>query len=81
MYFLINYSRKDGNLVSITEYSERADASKAKLDLEILSLGSGVSNEIVILEAESASALMASHGRYFKDLSGIQIERESSKSR
>lgn len=81
MYFLINYSRKDGVLVNITEFSDRAVASKAKLELEILSLNSSLSNEIVILEADSVDALMASHSRYFKDLSSIQIEREESKGR
>jgi hypothetical protein len=75
MYFLINYSREEKKLVSIRDFVDGAAASKAKLEVEIASLGCFVRNEIVVLEAENLESLKASHSRYFKSFSDIQIEK------
>lgn len=79
MYFLVNYSRKEGKLISIKEFSGGAIASQEKLALEIDLLGQGVGSEIVVLEADSLEDLKNSHSRYFNDLSGIKFEKEKKK--
>lgn len=75
MYFLINYSRRDGKLLSITEYSDSIVASAAKREVEIAALGGQIKTEIVILEAENIESLKRSHSRYFNDLGNIQLEK------
>ncbi|SKA11725.1 hypothetical protein SAMN02745674_02002 [Lysobacter spongiicola DSM 21749] len=75
MYFLINYSRQDGKLLSITEYCDSAEASKAKREVEIAAIGKSVKTEIVILEADNLDSLKSSHSRYFNDLGNIQLSK------
>jgi hypothetical protein len=70
MLFLIQYNRRAGTLVRLERFatSQRAQASKARLDLEIELRHQGLNHEVVLLEAESEEALRKTHGRYFADL-------------
>lgn len=74
MYFLIEYSRKEGKLIKIKEFQSVLDAKTAKLESDIKSLENNLTSEVVILEAESIEALKKSHGRYFGDIRSIHIK-------
>jgi len=69
MIFLIEYDRPEGRIVTFTTFkdSERFDAEKSRLDLELRLNRRGVDHEVVILEAESEEALRRTHRRYFED--------------
>lgn len=74
MIFLIHYDRAQGVLLSLREFPDcdRVDAATAKLDLEISLLGSGGTNEVVLLEAQSKDDLLKTHGRYFNTLEQLK---------
>jgi hypothetical protein len=67
MLFLIQYHRRAGKLVRLERFatSQRAEASQARLDLEIELRHRGLNHEVVILEAASEEVLRKTHGRYF----------------
>lgn len=69
MIFLIEYDRPEGQIVTFTTFkdSERLDAEKSRLDLELYLNLRGVDHEVVTLEAESEEALHRTHRRYFED--------------
>lgn len=73
MIFLLEYDRQAGRLVRMDEFevSKRAEASKARLDLEIELFRMGVNREVVLLEADSEHALRKTHNRYFRDVSAL----------
>ena len=68
--FLVEYDRTAGNLVSIQEFpaADRNKASAYRIGRELELHKSGVRREVVILEAESESALWRTHQRYFQDV-------------
>ena len=73
MLFLIEYSRTQGQLVTMLQYSDdqRALADRRRLDLELELNHRKVNHEVVILEAASENALHVTHRRYFQDSSQI----------
>ena len=70
MIFLIEYDRERGTLVQLLKYSndKRADATLARLNLELLQMKSDLAHEIVILEAASEEHLRRTHRRYFEPI-------------
>lgn len=74
MIFLLHYDRSEGKLLSISQFDERdrALASTAKLELEISLIGSVVSNEVVLLEADSQEHLRRTHARYFDTIEQLR---------
>ncbi|HEY6232547.1 MAG TPA: hypothetical protein VIW64_14890 [Pyrinomonadaceae bacterium] len=73
MIFLIEYSRKRGQLVTFESFSdsEREKAEELRLQLELdLNLKS-IDNEVVILEAATEEAVRRTHRRYFEDLAEL----------
>jgi hypothetical protein len=73
MIFLIEYNRTEGQLMSITSFSDslRAEAEGSRLSLEIRNLNAGVSTEVVLLEARSEADLRRTHRRYFETLEAL----------
>jgi hypothetical protein len=73
VFFLIEYDRRSGRSVSIQTYqdSDRNEADRARLELELDLNRRGVAHEVVLLEAENEAALRQTHGRYFYDLEEI----------
>lgn len=69
MIFLIEYDRPESRFVTFTTFknSERLNAERSRLDLELRLNRAGVDHEVVILEAESEEALRRTHRRYFED--------------
>ena len=70
MIFLVEYDRDSGALVQLLKFSneKRANATRARLDLELLQMKSNVAHEIVILEAASEAHLRKTHRRYFEPI-------------
>lgn len=73
MIFLIQYDRKAGEVISISEFRDecRSEAAEARLALEIELFSSGTDGEVVVLEAESETALRKTHRRYFEKLASL----------
>ena len=73
MIFLIEYDRRRGLLVSLKPFrqSERRDAERARIDLELHLNSLGIRHEVVLLEAATESALRRTHRRYFETLSEL----------
>lgn len=68
MILLIEYDRPTGSIISRREFSDadRADAERARLDLE-LDLGrKGIVREVVLLQATNEEAVRRTHRRYFE---------------
>lgn len=80
MIFLIEYDRPESRIVTFTTFkdSERFDAEKSRLDLELRLNRGGVDHEVVILEAESEEALRRTHRRYFEDARQIATSASAS---
>ena len=70
MIFLVEYDRSSGVLVQLLKFSneKRADATRARLNLELLQMKSDLAHEIVILEAASEQNLRKTHRRYFEPI-------------
>lgn len=83
MIFLIEYDRPKGRIVIFTTFkdSERFDAEKSRLDLELDLNRRGVDHEVVILEAESEEAIRRTHRRYFEDVRTIATSASDRMSR
>jgi len=79
MIFLIEYDRSESRIVTFTTFkdSERLNAEKSRLDLELRLNRGGVDHEVVILEAESKEALLRTHRRYFEDARSIVTSASS----
>jgi len=77
MIFLIEYDRRRGHLVSLKRFNqtERRDAERARLELELRLNGRGIKHEVVLLEAASEDALRKTHRRYFETLSELSHPR------
>jgi len=71
MIFLIEYKRLEGRIVTFKTYneSERAQAERERLEIELDLNRKSIDHEVVLLEAESESAIRRTHRRYFEDLS------------
>ncbi len=69
MIFLIEYDRRRGELLTFHPFADadRAAAEQQRLDLELKRGGSSTAAiEIVLLQAESETALRLTHRRYFQ---------------
>jgi len=78
MIFLIRYDRLAGKVVEIREFAEqeRQKADNARLEMEIALVSEEIRHEIILLQAESQSALRKTHNRYFAnfdELTGTKI--------
>jgi hypothetical protein len=73
MIFLIEYDRSSGEIVTIETFadSDRHDAERERLELEIRLNRNEVNHEVVLLEAESEEALRRTHRRYFENLTEL----------
>ena len=73
MIFLIEYNRREGQIVTFREFddSQRREAEDSRLDIELDLNRKGVDHEVVLLEAASEEALRRTHQRYFDDLTEI----------
>jgi hypothetical protein len=67
MWFLLNYDRQQGVIVTLSTFSDfhREQADEARLNLELKLSRENVEREIVLLEAEDEAALRKTHQRYF----------------
>jgi hypothetical protein len=83
MFFLIEYDRPKGRIVTFTTFkdSKRFGAEKSRLDLELDLNRKGVDHEVVILEAKSEEALRRTHRRYFEDARQIAMSASEPVSR
>ena len=70
MVFLIEYDRRAGRLVSLTEFedSDRAAAEDARLARELVLNHTRTNREVVLLQARDLDALKRTHKRYFATL-------------
>ena len=70
MIFLIEYDRSKGTIIKSANFADalRPEAESSRLSLEIRNLNAGISNEIVLLEAQSEADLRLTHRRYFETL-------------
>jgi hypothetical protein len=79
--FLLEYSRRNGRLVSQRSFTddECSTAEKARLDLELVLRNQDIDHEVVILEATNEAALRITHRRYFENLEDLaksfEVER------
>jgi len=69
MIFLIEYNRRKGLIVSFEEFddSNRLEAEKIRLDIELSLSRRGVDHEVVLLQAANQEALRRTHRRYFEN--------------
>lgn len=63
-YYLIEYDRPQGRLISLARYEKLEAAERARIDRELASKRE-TGLEIVILQAASEEQLRTTHGRYF----------------
>jgi hypothetical protein len=75
MYFLVDYDRHGGTLISVWSFAseQRVDAEVARLQLEVSLNGQGIDREIVILEAKDEASLRLTHRRYFEDVAQLSV--------
>lgn len=67
MYFLIEFCRPTGRLLTFRRFPEAQlkEAQDARLALELYLFRRHIEHEVTILEADSVAALRLTHGRYF----------------
>ena len=70
MFYLIEYNRRAGRLVTFKTFaeSERLKADELRFAIELDLHRKKIDHEVVLLQAESEAALRRTHGRYFYDL-------------
>jgi hypothetical protein len=73
MIFLLEYDRCKGKVSKFKSFasSERAQAQRERLDIEVCLHRAGVPHEVVLLEAADEQTLKRTHQRYFKTASEI----------
>jgi hypothetical protein len=73
MLFLIEYNRKQGQLVTFTKFSDeqRKIAAGRRLQLELLLNHQRIDHEVVLLHTVDENAVRRTHRRYFEDLSEL----------
>ena len=78
MIFLIEYDRSAGSSVSIQEFpdSRKLEAEDARLKIELELNASGTKHDVVLLEAESKTALRRTHQRYFGAFDPVTKSRD-----
>ena len=76
MIYLIQYDRKQGQLVRVDAFpaESKQGAEEARLRMELQLLGSHVSREVVLLEAKNEEELRKTHRRYFERLDQLLTE-------
>jgi hypothetical protein len=70
MIFLIEYNRREGQIVTFRTFDDslRREAEDARLKVELDLNRKGVGHEVVLLEATTEDELRRTHRRYFEDL-------------
>ena len=73
MFFLIQYNRKAGRIVSIQRFGDdqRAQAHGVRLQLELDLVRTRQKDEVALLDAATEEALRKTHRRYFEDLATL----------
>lgn len=73
MFFLNEYNRAQGRIVTMKSFnhSDREAAADARLELELNLNRKDIRNEVVLLEAATEEAVRRTHRRYFDDLLGL----------
>jgi hypothetical protein len=73
MFFLIEYDRKEGQIVTFRTFSDSESglAKNSRLEMELELNRRGVEREVVLLEAVDQAALRRTHRRYFEDLAEL----------
>jgi hypothetical protein len=73
MIFLIEYDRRQGQLVTFESFSNshRKKAEESRLQLELDLNLKGINNEVVLLEAATEEAVRRTHRRYFETLTEL----------
>lgn len=73
MFFLIEYDRKRGQIVTFQKFdnSDRQNAQDSRLEMELDLNRRGIEHEVVILDAASEEAVRRTHRRYFEDLAEL----------
>jgi len=73
MWFLIEYDRNKGEIVTFKTFEDNKSvvAANARLELELGLNRTGVKHEVVLLEAENEAALRRTHRRYFESLTEL----------
>ncbi len=73
MFFLIEYKRTEGRIVTFKTFSdtERSKADQARLEIELDLNQKGIDHEVVLLDAADEQAIRRTHRRYFED--AVQI--------
>ena len=73
MFYLIEYNRPEGRMITFKAFaeSERSDAEKLRFEIELDLNLRQIDHEVVLLQAESEAALRRTHGRYFYDVRQI----------
>jgi hypothetical protein len=71
--FLIEYDRPKGIVIKLDSYkdSQRADAERARLQIELQLNEQAIDHEVVLLDAASLAALKKTHRRYFQTTNQI----------
>jgi thioesterase domain-containing protein len=70
MIYLIQYDRKQGQLVSLDSFpaQSKQSAEEARLRMELPLVGNHDTYEVVLLEAKNEQELRKTHRRYFERL-------------
>jgi hypothetical protein len=70
MIFLIEYDRREGNIIEFRRFdnSQRVEAQDARLKTELELNRKGLHHEVVLLDAETEEMLRKTHRRYFESL-------------
>ena len=73
MYFLIEYNRSEGRVITFKEFnsSERVKAEQSRLEIELELNQRKIDHEVVLLDAANEDALRRTHRRYFEDLAQL----------
>ena len=73
MFFLIDYNRKEGRIVTIEPFShsDRQKAEESRLRLELDFNARGIDREVVLIDAASEEAVRRTHRRYFETLAEL----------
>lgn len=79
MIYLIDYDRSAGHLANMRVFADAAsrEAEDARLELELQQWHSGLSHEVVLLEAANEEQLRRTHARYFKSLAELASSLEA----
>src|SRR5258706_16156994 len=73
MFFLIDYNRKEGRIVTIESFSgsDRSKADETRLSLELDLNRRGIEREVVLADAVNEAAVRRTHRRFFETLAEL----------